>query len=125
MIFSLVRPPAFVIPRDGGDLPYRPLPKAAYYLITFFIVFLFFVSRYLGGPASFRGPSRFGDQITMESWVGEWRSKVFVVEHRIHNNGNIVVEGREVRVWGLRDPNDPEGLKAGVIPPEIIARFQD
>jgi hypothetical protein len=50
---------------------------------------------------------------------------VFVVEHRVHNNGNIVVEGREVRVWGLRDPNDPDGLKAGVIPPEIIARFQD
>jgi 4-hydroxybenzoyl-CoA thioesterase len=75
--------------------------------------------------ASFRGASRFGDLITLESWVGEWRSKVFVVEHRIHNNGSIVVEGREVRVWGLRDPNDPEGLKAGVIPPEIIARFQD
>ena len=32
--------------------------------------------------ASFRGPSRFGDQIVIESWVGEWRSKVFVVEHR-------------------------------------------
>ena len=57
--------------------------------------------------------------------MGEWRSKVFVVEHRVHNNGNIVVEGREVRVWGLRDPNDPDGLKAGVIPKEVIDRFED
>jgi hypothetical protein len=29
-----------------------------------------------------------------------------------------------VRVWGLRDPNDPEGMKAGVIPREIVARFE-
>lgn len=75
--------------------------------------------------ASFMGPARFGDRIAIESWIGEWRSKVFVVEHRVHNGGRIIVEGREVRVWGLRDPRDPEGLKAGVIPPEIIARFKD
>jgi len=31
----------------------------------------------------------------------------------------------QVRVWGLRDPQDPEGMRAGVIPPEIIARFND
>jgi 4-hydroxybenzoyl-CoA thioesterase len=75
--------------------------------------------------ASFRGPARFGDRITLESWIGEWRNKVFVVEHRVHNGGSIIVEGREVRVWGLRDPSNPEGLKAGVIPKEVIARFQD
>ncbi len=74
--------------------------------------------------SSFRGPARFGDTITLESWIGEWRSKVFVVEHRVHNHGKLIVEGREVRVWGLRDPADPEGLKAGVIPKEVIARFE-
>ena len=75
--------------------------------------------------ASFRGPSRFGDQISIESWVGEWRGKVILVEHRVHNKGAIVVEGRELRVWALRDPANSEGLKAGTVPPEIIARFQD
>ena len=75
--------------------------------------------------AKFMGPARFGDAITIETWVGEWRSKVFVVEHRVHNNGRVIVEGQEVRVWGLRDPNDPEGLRAGVIPREIITRFED
>ena len=74
--------------------------------------------------AKFMGPARFGDSITIESWVGEWRSKAFIVEHRVHNNGRIIVEGQEVRVWGLRDPHDPEGMRAGVIPREIIARFE-
>jgi 4-hydroxybenzoyl-CoA thioesterase len=75
--------------------------------------------------ARFLGPSRFGDQIAIESWVSEWRAKAFVVEHRIQNKGKVVVEGRELRVWGLRDPSDPDGMKAGVVPPEIIARFQE
>ena len=75
--------------------------------------------------ASFKGPSRMGDRIVIESWVEEWRGKVFVVKHRITNNGKVTVEGRELRVWGLRDPNDPEGLKAGPVPNEIIALFQE
>lgn len=75
--------------------------------------------------ARFLGPSRFGDTLTIESWIGEWRSKLLVVEHRIHNRGQIVVEGRELRVWALRDPNNPDEMKAGVIPEEVIARFRD
>ena len=75
--------------------------------------------------ANFMGPSRFGDEITIESWVGEWRGKVFVVEHRVHNGDRVTVEGREVRVWAERDPNDPEGMKAGVIPEHVIRRFED
>ena len=75
--------------------------------------------------ARFLGPSRFGDRIGIESWIDEWRGKVFVIEHRVHNNGRIVVEGRELRVWGLRDPADPEGMKAGAVPAEIIERFQE
>ena len=74
--------------------------------------------------AKFMGPARFGDRITIETWVGEWRNKVFIVEHRVHNDGRVIVEGQEVRVWGLRDPNDPEGMRAGTIPAEIVARFR-
>ena len=75
--------------------------------------------------AQFRVACRFGDAIVVESWISEWRGKVFGVEHRFHKGDEIAVEGRELRVWGLRDPDDPEGLKAGPVPPEIIARFQD
>jgi len=61
----------------------------------------------------------------IDSTIVDWRGKVFVVEHIVRNRGEVVVEGREVRVWALRDPNDPEGMKAGAVPPEIIARFED
>ncbi len=74
--------------------------------------------------AKFLGPSRFGDRITIESRIGEWRNKLFLVEHRIINAGRVVVEGHELRVWALRDPTDPEGMKAGPVPAEIRARFE-
>ena len=75
--------------------------------------------------AQFKGPSRFGDTIVIDTAITEWRGKVFVVEHIVRNKGEIVVEGREVRVWALRDPNDPEGMKAGVVPLEIVNQFED
>jgi 4-hydroxybenzoyl-CoA thioesterase len=75
--------------------------------------------------AKFLGPSRFGDRITIESHIGEWRNKLFMVRHRIINAGEVVVEGHELRVWALRDPADPENMKAGPVPEEIRARFKD
>jgi 4-hydroxybenzoyl-CoA thioesterase len=74
--------------------------------------------------ANFLGPSRFGDEISVESWVSEWRGKVFVVEHRVYNRGKVTVEGRELRVWAMQVPNDPQGMKAGVVPQAIIDRFE-
>jgi len=35
-----------------------------------------------------------------------------------------VVEGHELRVWALRDPADPDNMKAGIVPEEIKARFE-
>lgn len=75
--------------------------------------------------AKFLGPSRFGDHIIIESWIGEWRNKLFQVQHRVINADQTVVEGHELRVWALRDPVNPEGMKAGPIPMEIRARFEE
>jgi 4-hydroxybenzoyl-CoA thioesterase len=75
--------------------------------------------------AKFLGPSRFGDRISIESWIGEWRSKLFLVQHRVRNGDQIVVEGHELRVWALRDPADPDNMKAGIVPEEIRASFED
>ena len=74
--------------------------------------------------AKFLAPSRMGDTITVESWVGEWKGKVFVVEHRVTNAGQVTVEGREVRVWGLNDPDHPAGMKAASVPDEVIAKME-
>ncbi len=74
--------------------------------------------------AKFHGPSRFGERIAIESWIDEWRNKLFLVRHRVHNDGRIVVEGHELRVWALRDPANPESMKAAPVPEEIKARFE-
>jgi len=73
--------------------------------------------------AQFLIPSRFGDEVTIESRVGEFHRSSFTVVHRILKEGALAVEGLETRVWAGRDPADPERIKAKPIPPEVIARL--
>lgn len=70
-------------------------------------------------------PSRFGDLLQIESSVTSWARKVLVVSHTVTSGGRTMVEGTETRIWGLRHPDDPARLKAGVIPDEIRRRFDD
>ncbi len=60
----------------------------------------------------------------VETSIGKWNEKTFVVNHVIYNKGKKCVEGDETRVWALRHPDDPTRLKAGIIPPEIIKAFE-
>ncbi len=70
-------------------------------------------------------PSRFGDLLQIESSVTSWARKVLVVSHTVTRHDKTMVEGTETRIWGLRHPDDPARLKAGVIPDEIRRRFDD
>jgi 4-hydroxybenzoyl-CoA thioesterase len=74
--------------------------------------------------ARFVAPARFGDVIDLTSQVTEFRRSSFDVEHRLLVRGAVAVEGRETRVWAVRDPADPDKMKSQAIPAEIIARFQ-
>ena len=74
--------------------------------------------------ARFLLPSRFRDEIVVETSIGKWSEKTFVMNHVIYNQGNKSAEGSETRVWALRHPEDPARLKAGAIPPEIIQAFE-
>ena len=38
--------------------------------------------------------------------------------------GAVAVEGRETRVWAVRDPADPDKIKGQAIPAEVMAGFQ-
>ena len=78
----------------------------------------------LNADARFLKPSRFGDEIEVESTVTEWDRKIFQVAHRILNNDEVAVIGSETRCWGVRDREDPERIRAGVLPEEIIALFE-
>jgi len=71
--------------------------------------------------ATFRSPARFGDTLEIASRVLRWGSRSFDLAHDITVAGTAAVEGRETRIWGISDPQDPEILKAGPIPAEVKA----
>jgi 4-hydroxybenzoyl-CoA thioesterase len=76
--------------------------------------------------ATFRVPCAFGDEVTIESSVTEFRRASFDVRHRLlRDDGTEAVEGSETRVWVGRHPDKPDGIKALPIPEDLIARFRD
>ena len=74
--------------------------------------------------ARFIAPARFGDAVELISQIGEFRRSSFDVDHRLLVRGELAVEGRETRVWAVRDAADPSTIRAQPIPSEVIARFQ-
>ncbi len=75
--------------------------------------------------ARFIIPSVFGDDVTIESEVAEFRRSSFDVRHRLLKDGALAVEGFETRVWAGRHPDDPQRLKAQPIPAEVVQRFAE
>ncbi len=63
----------------------------------------------------------YGETITITTHVDEWRAKVFVQLHRVTRGDELVCEGREVRAFVKRDPQDPERLRAIPVPEDIRA----
>ena len=63
----------------------------------------------------------YGETITITTHVEEWREKVFVQMHRVTRGDDLICEGREVRAFVRRDPNDPERLRAIAVPEDIRA----
>jgi len=73
--------------------------------------------------ARFMAPSRFRDQIVVESHIAKWSDKTFDVNHVIWNGTVRAVEGYEIRVWLKPRDDDPSRMKAASIPPEIKSAF--
>ena len=74
--------------------------------------------------ARFLVPTRFGDDVVIETTLGAVRRSSFDLTHRLSLDGALAVEGFETRVWVARDPTRPGGFKAQPIPPDIVARFR-
>jgi 4-hydroxybenzoyl-CoA thioesterase len=70
--------------------------------------------------AKFFRPTRFGDDVTVESTIAFGRSS-FEVTHRLLLDGDICAEGQEKRVWTVRD--DSGRLKSCPVPNEVLAKF--
>jgi 4-hydroxybenzoyl-CoA thioesterase len=86
------------------------------------------VSGIIGAPlvdasARFLQSATYGDDIEIDSSVAEWRNKSFVIGHAIRRGGTTLMEGREIRVFATKHPDDPKRIRAVPIPPEILSLF--
>ncbi len=73
--------------------------------------------------ARFLVPTRYGDDVVIETVITEIRRSSFDVRHRLTKEGTLAVEGFETRVWVVRDPADPDKIKAKPLPPEMVAKL--
>ena len=71
--------------------------------------------------AKFIKPTRFGDDVVVDSKISFGRSS-FEVEHRLTLNGELCVECAEKRVWTLRDADGK--LKSHPVPEAVLAKFK-
>jgi 4-hydroxybenzoyl-CoA thioesterase len=70
-------------------------------------------------------PSKFGDNVEVETTVTEFRRSSFDVQHRILKDGELAVEGFETRVWVSHDPDKTGQIKSLPIPQSLIDKFKD
>ena len=77
----------------------------------------------LEARAVFKVASQYGDDITIETRVTEFRRSTFFVHHRVARGDTLALEGFETRLWTVRDPANGNRLKSGTMPPEVIAAF--
>jgi 4-hydroxybenzoyl-CoA thioesterase len=70
--------------------------------------------------ARFRFPTRFGDEVAIESALVACGRSSFQIEHRLTKDGALAAEGFETRVWAVRDAEDPARIRSQPIPPEVL-----
>ncbi len=79
--------------------------------------------------AKFIAPSRYGEVVTIESFVSRFGRSSFGITHRLFRGSGIstgapaetpAIEATETRVWAAADPDDPERIRGVPIPAEVI-----
>jgi 4-hydroxybenzoyl-CoA thioesterase len=68
--------------------------------------------------------AKYGETIRVSTSVEEWRDKVFVQKHVITRGETLICEGREVRAFITRHPDDPNRIKAIRVPDDIRAKCE-
>ena len=74
--------------------------------------------------ARFVLPTRYGDDVVIETTITEIKRSSFAVTHRLLKDGALAVEGFETRVWVGRDPADPDKIKAKPLADDILAKLK-
>ena len=70
--------------------------------------------------AKFLLPSRFGEELTVETSIARFGRSSFDVQHRILKGADLAVECSETRVWARIDPTGAGRLKSQPIPEAVI-----
>ena len=73
--------------------------------------------------ARFLLPSRFGDDVLIETSLTAVRRSSFDITHRLSRDGTLAIESFETRVWAVHDPARPGGFRAQAIPLQLVARL--
>jgi len=84
---------------------------------------------FLGHPlaetrARFLRPTRYGDDVSIETAVVACGRSSFKIEHKLTKAGTLCAEGNETRVWVVRHPGDPRRMKSQPLPPDVIAKLK-
>jgi 4-hydroxybenzoyl-CoA thioesterase len=58
--------------------------------------------------------------LTIESTVTDVKEKTFTVQHVVRNGEREALAGREIRIWGIVHPDDPQKLKAMPLPADVL-----
>ena len=74
--------------------------------------------------AHFERPATYGETIAIDTSIVEWRGKSFVMRHVIRRGELKLAEGREVRVFARRHPDDPARIQAVEVPADIRKRVE-
>jgi 4-hydroxybenzoyl-CoA thioesterase len=72
--------------------------------------------------AKFIKPTRFGDDITVDSTITFGRAS-FDVAHKLSLKDALCVEASETRVWAVRDPATG-AIKSHPVPDDVLAKFR-
>jgi len=73
--------------------------------------------------ARFLLPTRYGDDVEIESAFTRIGRSSFAIRHKLTLDGVLAVEGNETRCWVVRDESRPGGLRAKVLPDDVVAKF--
>ena len=71
--------------------------------------------------SKFLKTASYGDTLSVDVMVTEWRDKSFVQTYRITRGGDAIMECEEVRIFAARRTDGKNGIRAVAIPPEIRA----
>ncbi|MBY0530696.1 MAG: acyl-CoA thioesterase [Xanthobacteraceae bacterium] len=74
--------------------------------------------------AKFYIPSKFGDDIVIESTISELGKSSFEISHKVWKGDKLAIEAHEKRVWVGAHPDDPSKIKSKPIPDEVANKLR-